>query len=131
MGLTFIDGEVTGRKGKRANVRFLVDSGATYTLLPENVWRQIGLKPKRNVVFSLADGTQIERSVSECHIALPQGDGHTPVILGEPGDEPLLGVVTLEILGLVLNPFNRMLQPMKMLLAVVVPCDATTKPANP
>jgi len=39
------------------------------------------------------------------------------VILGEPGDEPLLGVVTLEILGLTLNPFTRQLQPMRMLLA--------------
>ncbi|PIZ26181.1 MAG: aspartyl protease, partial [Chloroflexi bacterium CG_4_10_14_0_8_um_filter_57_5] len=48
---------------------------------------------------------------------LPQGEGHTPVILGEPGDEPLLGVVTLEILGLTLNPFTRQLQPMRMLLA--------------
>ena len=48
---------------------------------------------------------------------LPQGEAHTPVILGEEGDEPLLGVVTLEILGLVLNPFNRTLQPMKMYLA--------------
>ena len=37
--------------------------------------------------------------------------------LGEPGDEPLLGVVTLEILGLVLNPFTRTLQPMRALLA--------------
>ena len=27
------------------------------------------------------------------------------------------GTVTLEILGLVLNPFNRTLQPMQMLLA--------------
>ena len=42
---------------------------------------------------------------------------HTPVVLGEPGDEALLGVVTLEILGLVLNPFSRTLQPMRMLLA--------------
>ncbi len=67
--------------------------------------------------FSLADGTIIERNVSECHISLSQGEGHTPVILGEPGDEALLGVVTLEILGLVLNPFNRTLQPMRMLLA--------------
>jgi hypothetical protein len=28
----------------------------------------------------------------------------------------VLGAVTLEILGLVLNPFNRTLQPMRMLL---------------
>jgi len=67
--------------------------------------------------FTLADGTIIERKVSECHIALPDGEGHTPVILGEPGDDALLGAVTLENLGLVLNPFNRTLQPMRMMLA--------------
>jgi hypothetical protein len=59
----------------------------------------------------------IERQVSECYIEPPQGDGHTPVILGEPGDEALLGVTTLEILGLVLNPFTRTLQPMRIMLA--------------
>jgi hypothetical protein len=32
-------------------------------------------------------------------------------------DQPLLGAVTLEILGLVLNPFNRQLQPMQAVLA--------------
>lgn len=116
MGITYIEGEVTGSNGKRATVRFLVDSGATYTLLPWGVWQAIGLSPKRSVTFTLADGTTIERKVSECHMALPQGEGHTPVILGEPGDEPLLGIVTLEILGLVLNPFSRTLQPMRMLL---------------
>ena len=59
--------------------------------------------------FSLADGTTVRRSVSECHILLPQGEGHTPVILGEPGDEA--------ILGLVFNPFSRTLHPTRMLLA--------------
>ena len=39
--------------------------------------------------------------------------GHTPVILGEPRDDALLGVVTLEEMGLVLNPFERSLQPMR------------------
>ena len=33
------------------------------------------------------------------------------------GDEALLRVVTLEGLGLVLDPFNRALQPMRMSLA--------------
>jgi hypothetical protein len=59
----------------------------------------------------------IERAVSECHLRLPQGEGHTPVILGEEGDEALLGVITLEELRLVLNPFTRQLQPMRVLLA--------------
>lgn len=117
MGVTYIEGTVTGVKGKKATVRFLVDSGATYTLLPYTAWQAIGLSPKRSITFTLADGTTLERNVSECHISLSEGEGHTPVILGERGDEALLGVVTLEILGLVLNPFTRTLQPMRMLLA--------------
>jgi predicted aspartyl protease len=116
MGITYIEGVVTGSTGKQAAVRFLVDSGATYTLLPHQDWQAIELSPKRSVTFTLADGTSVERQVSECHISLPQGEGHTPVILGEPGDEPLLGAVTLEIIGLVLNPFTRALQPMRMWL---------------
>ncbi|MBI3740462.1 MAG: retroviral-like aspartic protease [Chloroflexi bacterium] len=84
MGITFVEGTVTGSNNEKATVRFLVDSGATYSLLPIEVWQQLGLKPKRALQFTLADGTQIERNVSECHITLPQGDGHTPVILGQP-----------------------------------------------
>ncbi len=117
MVVTYIEGIVTGPTGKQATLRFLVDSGATYTLLPYDIWQAIELSPKRSVVFTLADGTPIERQVSECSITLSQGEGHTPVILGEPDDEALLGVVTLEIFGLVLNPFKRTLQPMRMLLA--------------
>ena len=117
MGVTYIEGVVTGSTGRQATVRFLVDSGATYSLLPYEDWQEIGLSPKRSVTFTLADGTTVERHVSECHLSLSLGEGHTPVILGEPGDQALLGVVTLEIIGLVLNPFDRTLRPMRMLLA--------------
>ncbi len=117
MGITYVEGVLTGPTGKQATVRFLVDSGATYTLVPNDTWKALDLAPKRSVTFTLADGTPIPRAVSECHLALPEGEGHTPVILGEPGDEALLGVVTLEILGLVFHPFKRSLEPMRMLLA--------------
>ena len=116
MGITFIEGEVSSN-GRSRTVRFLVDSGASYSLLAEEDWQALGLEPKRTANFELADGTLVERAISECYISLPQGDAHTPVILGEEDDQPLLGVVTLEILGLVLNPFKRTLQPMRVLLA--------------
>ena len=116
MGITYVEGLVKGVSSKQENVKFLVDSGATYSLLPKAVWEAIGLKPKRNLSFTLADGTTVERSVSEAYVIFPQGEAHTPVILGEEGDEALLGVVTLEILGLVFNPFSRTLHPMRMLL---------------
>jgi predicted aspartyl protease len=117
VGLTYVEGVVTGPAGASRTVRFMVDSGAKYSLLPRDDWHAIGLAPKRRMTFALADGTLIERDASECHVALPQGDGHTPVILGEADDEALLGAVTLEILGFVLNPFNRTLQPARLLHA--------------
>jgi len=117
VGISYVQGTVRGPAGAEAAVRFLIDSGATYSLLPEPVWQTIGLVPKREMAFVLADGTTVHRSVSECHLSLAQGEGYTPVVLGQPGDaEPLLGVVTLEILGLVFDPFRRVLHPMRALM---------------
>ena len=101
VGLTSIEGIVSGPTNERVRVEFLIDSGAQYTLLPHDVWTKLGLRPKRRMRFQMADMTFIERDISECHIELAEGEGHTPVILGEPGDAALLGVITLEELGLV------------------------------
>src|SRR5258706_4934216 len=117
MGITYIEGTVSGQPENQATPKFMVDSGAKYTVLPAETWKSIELARKRRLTFILADGTQIERAVSEAYIALPQGDGHTPVVLGEEGDQALLGVVTLEELGLVFNPFQRSLQPARMMMA--------------
>ncbi|MDT4967618.1 MAG: hypothetical protein QOJ64_2355 [Acidobacteriota bacterium] len=71
MGLTYIEGTVSGPTGKRTTAEFLVDSGAKYTLLPVASWKAIELSPKRRMTFTLADGTHVERDVSECYIVLP------------------------------------------------------------
>ena len=137
MGITYVDAEATGLTGKRAPVRLMVDSGASYSLLPEDVWRTIELEPTRELSFSLADGTQISRNISRCWLSLEHGEDYSPVILGEPGDIGLLGFVTLAILGLVLNPFSRTLHPMRGVMwrsAVLTeqpPAAASLSPAAP
>ena len=65
MGLTCVDGTITGPTGEARTVRFMLDSGAKYSLLPLDDWRALGLLPKRRMSFVLADGTVIERDVSE------------------------------------------------------------------
>ena len=65
----------------------------------------------------LADGTSLTRGVSECALEIDGGKATSPVVLGETENEALLGAVTLETLGLVLNPLTRTLQPMRMMLA--------------
>ena len=87
MSITYVEGTVSGPTGKKTATEFLVDSGAKYTLLPLKIWKAIKLKPTRRLTFVLADGTKLKRDISECHISLPQGKTHTPVVLGKAGDE--------------------------------------------
>lgn len=115
MGLTHVEGHVRGMEGQEETLWFLVDSGTYYSLLPLPTWQSLGLKPYREERFVLADGTAVSRDVSYCYMALPQGEGYTPVILGEPGDDQaLLGALTLETMGLLLNPFSRTLHPLQL-----------------
>ena len=68
MGITYVKARLRRPDGRGLSrtVRFLVDSGAIYSVLPEKIWRVLRLKPKRQVEFTLADGTPIQRAVSEC-----------------------------------------------------------------
>jgi predicted aspartyl protease len=95
----------------------MVDSGALYSVLPEKTWRALRLTPLRTADFVLADGTVITRRVSECRFEIGGQAATSPVVLGEGDDGPLLGAVTLETLGLMLNPLNRELVPMRLMLA--------------
>jgi predicted aspartyl protease len=119
MGMTYVTGAVCApsARGKALPVRFLVDTGAVYTVLPERTWRRLGLRSERTVDFTLADGTTISRGVSECRFELAGRAATSPVVLGQPDDGPLLGAVTLETLGLMVNPLTRRLVPMRHLLA--------------
>ena len=104
------------RARRKADVKFLVDSGAVYSLVPAPILKRLGIHSHREVDFTLADGTSIRRKVGDAYFELRGEGGAAPVIFGEEGDEPLLGATTLESLGLVLDPFKRRLLPMRMLL---------------
>jgi len=119
MALTHVPGKVSrsGRRRRPVPVRFLVDTGAVFTVLPETIWRAIGLKAERAAEFTLADGTAIRRDVSEGRIQVEGRAATSPVVLGGPTDAPLLGAVTLETLGLMVNPLTREILPMRLMLS--------------
>lgn len=101
---------------KKAEIDFLIDSGAIYSLVPSDFLKKLGIEPYKTIEFVLADGTKIKRKVGDAYYEYNGEGGSAPVIFGEKGDEPLLGATALESLGLMLNPFNRELYPMRMLL---------------
>ncbi len=77
----------------------------------------IGVKTKRTIDLILADVSVITRPLSEAVIEIPgYGEYTSPVLLGEEGDENLLGTVTLEIFGLLLDPLKRKLRPMRIVI---------------
>ena len=106
-------------RGRAIRVRFLVDTGAVYSVLPRRVWHALGLRPERTAEFTLADGSGISRGVSECRFAIAGMTATSPVVLGETDEGPLLGAVTLETLGLMVNPLNRKVYPMRLTLGAL------------
>ena len=119
MGMSYVDAKLTrlDGSGDAVRVRFLIDTGAIYSLLPESAWRKLRLEPLRWVDFVLADGTPVRRGVSQAEFYIRGERAVSPVVMGEVGDAPLLGAVTLETLGLMVSPVSRKLLPMRMMLA--------------
>ncbi|MEO8148818.1 MAG: aspartyl protease [Bacteroidia bacterium] len=106
----------TRQSKKEITVKFMIDSGAVYSLVPAGLLNKLNIKAYKTLDCVLADGTKISRKVGDAYFEYNGEGGAAPVIFGEKGDEPLLGATTLESLGLILNPFNRELHPMRMLL---------------
>lgn len=116
MGLTTVILEITNPEDKSKAIKgeFLVDSGAFYTVLPKRMVEKLGLKTDYNQKFSLADGSSVTRPISSAYINFEGRRAASPVILGKIGDSPLMGALTLENLGYILNPLNRTLHPAKL-----------------
>ena len=129
MSLTHIDVIVAnpGNPRKAVRVRFLVDSGAFYSVVPARVLRNLGIKPHSRRSFILADGSEITRRTGDALFRLDKSQGASPVIFGEKGDSTLLGTVSLEALGFILDPIKRELRPMPMLLIPHQPRSASQK----
>ena len=102
---------------RAAGVDMIVDSGAIYSVVPAGVLRRIGVEPRDTKVFGLANGGRVRRDVGDVLYEIGDCSGAAPVIFGRGGDASLLGVVTLEALGLRLDPLRRRLLPLRLMIA--------------
>ena len=83
-------------------VNALVDSGASYTCLPEHVVKQLGLTALDTREIVLADGsTQVVPYVGPLTVAF---DNRLSVAAAlQLGDEPLLGAITMQDMDVVIS----------------------------
>jgi aspartyl protease family protein len=118
MGLTTLTIEIANHRkpGKWESIELLVDSGAVYSVIPAPVLRRLGIRSDGREEFVLADGSRITRRKGIAKFRYKERFGGGDVIFGEPGDSLLLGALTLEALGLSLDPLRRELKPLPMIL---------------
>lgn len=103
--------------GKAFEQEMVVDTGAYMSILPRSVLEGLGIRPVTRRSFGLADGkTRIERDVGTANFSYKEFIGGSPVIFGEESDKALLGVLTIEALGLMVDPVKGELKPVEMFL---------------
>ena len=90
--------------------RILVDTGSEYTWVPATTLEKIGIKrEKKDLLFVMANGQQVTRSVGFAIIRLDKFFTIDEVVFAEKGDLLLLGARTLEGLNLTVDPRRKKL----------------------
>lgn len=119
MGLTVLEMEVGNPASPDVTekLEFLIDSGAVYSVVPTPMLERLGIKPFAEQQFRLADGSKTVRKKGGALFKYEDSIGVADVIFGQEGDSVLLGALTLESLGLVLDPLRRELKSLPMILA--------------
>lgn len=99
---------------QRQELECRVDGGAIYTVVPRSVLAALGIVPHSQRTFTLADGRQVTWGVGHANVVIGDRQCASTVVFGEHAAPPLLGVVTLEELGLGLDPVRRELIPIPL-----------------
>ena len=102
-------GDFQGLRFERTDA--LVDTGASYTLVPRPVLDRLGVAPRERLRFSIADERIVEYDVGDTPIRMDGRTRFSPVIFGEADSQPLLGAFTLEVFGLTVDPVAQTLVP--------------------
>ena len=89
---------------------FLVDTGATDSLVPRPHLEAIGLGPKGQRSYELADGREIKMDITTADVEFMGEIVGGTIIFGEAGAEPILGVTALESVGIEVDPLNQRLK---------------------
>jgi len=97
-------------------IEALVDTGATYTVVPRDVLERLGISPQFRRRFRVADGRVVELDMAWAVVRAEGEMTYTICVFGEPGMDALLGAFTLEGLGLGVDPINQRLVPVELLL---------------
>ena len=98
--------------GQRSlEIEAMVDTGASYTIVPANLLKGLGVKAIDKVSLTLADGRRVEMEIGRAWATINGASEVTLVIFGQDDARSLLGAYTLEGLRLAVDPTHGRLVP--------------------
>jgi predicted aspartyl protease len=101
--------------GTTETVNALVDTGATYSMIPASVLERLGIMPARSRRCRVANGERVEYQTALAYFETSGYEGEARVVFGPEG-EYLLGATTLEDMLLAVDPVGKRLVPEEALL---------------
>jgi clan AA aspartic protease len=105
-------GALPAEKVRRARIMGLVDTGASYLVLPESIVKQLGLPDLGTVAVRYADQRKKRRRVvDQVQVELLGRRGTFKAVVEPARTDALIGVIVLEDLDLVPDCQTQTLQP--------------------
>ena len=112
MGTFYVTLMIADRFRERyVTVDALVDTGSTFTSLPESMLDDLGIEREETGSFELADNRVVEYSIGETRLRLEDREGTARVMFAPDDEIPLIGATTLETLRLGIDPDAEKLVP--------------------
>ncbi len=110
MGTFYVTIQVADRFRERyAHIDALADTGSSYTSLPESLLDDLGIERETTRSFELADNRIVEYPLGETRVRIEDREQTVPVMFAPDDTMPLVGMTTLEILGLGIDPVEQKL----------------------
>jgi len=95
--------------GRERTLNGLVDTGASYTVIPEHILDELGIPRDEVELFSLADGSVQELAIGRAEMQLDARSRDVCVVFGTSREKILLGAMALEAFALAADANNRRL----------------------
>lgn len=117
MGTFSVDIEVGNPSQKEfQKLSAMVDTGATFTVIPRNMLNELGIEVIDRVPFELTDNQVREFPVGEASLRLDNRERTVLVVFGPEGSTSLLGATALELFNRAIDPVHQELVPVTAFL---------------
>jgi len=112
VGLTHVTVALRGMNGSpgRYEADFIVDAGATDSMVPASRLEQAGIRPAGKMAYELADGTVKEYPFGLAVIEFMGEVTAGRIVFGPDDAKPLLGSTALESVGILVDAANKTLK---------------------